>query len=228
MLLTPRIARTGKTQWISGFLNYDDANDAVEFSIDLYFHASASEAVQRLDSRLAESEFDWMYVVRNKIRVDADKARDDLEVLDKRTPWFRGVLEFTPEIHQGENSTHVSFSIHRDDIRSITVSGGGLSIAPNTTLFRRAITWVPLGSVVVWALISYRWESMQTVADGFFSSSGALVAIGGGWAELWTWVWRRRIGCQPIQPAELTTTMIIGYAFVVVGSVIWAYGNWVV
>lgn len=228
MLLRPLISPSGKTQWVSSLTNFDGPNDIVEFSFDLYFRFIESEVVQHLSKRLAESEFDWMYVVRDKIRIDADQARAELKILEKHAPWFRGVLELTPEIHQGERTTHVSISIHKDSLRSVTVSGGGFSIAPNSSLFRRLVTWVPLVSVVSWSVFSFYWESSQAAADGFFSASGAFVAVGGGWVDLWNWLWRRHAGNQPIQPGELTATMIVGFSFVLIGSTIWAYGGWLV
>ena len=225
MLLTLTTLSTGKAHWESRLKSYDNSTDVIEFSIDLYYRFLDSEALPHLSKRFEEAEFDWLSVVRGKIRIDADKARSDLSVLYENTPWFSGTLDASPEIHHGVGSTHISFTVSKQTIRSVTAFGGPFSMAANTSLFRRLVTWAPIISVAAWACVSYSWDATQTSANSLFGPSGAVVAIGGGWAEVWTWLWTRKSSNQPIHPNELTTAKIIGYAFVAIGSIIWAYGD---
>jgi hypothetical protein len=57
-----------------------------------------------------------------------------------------------------------------------------------------------------------------------FSASGAVLAIAGAWIDLWLWLWQKDASKQPIQPKELKVSMIVGYMFLAIGSLIWAYG----
>jgi len=177
---------------------------------------------------MAKAEFDWMYVYNDRIRINADVARDDFGKWGKRIPWFRGLLEIEPNIRHGEIGTNVELAVSKESIRSMTVSGGGFAVSRDSSLFRRVVTWLPLSTALAWSVLSFFWESEGIRQDGFFGYSGALVAVAGGWVDIWVWLWRRDSTKQPIQPIELATSTVLGYVFVAIGSVIWAYGHYLV
>ena len=120
---------------------------------------------------------------------------------------------------------YVRVIIERNRIRSVTVSGGEFSLAPDTTNFRRLVTWLPLAAASAWTSWSFFASGTVPPEQQIFSASGAVLAVAGAWVDLWLWLWQKDESKQPIQPKELTLSMVTGYCFLALGSGIWAYGD---
>ena len=138
MLLAPLISPSGNTQWILRYLDHQnpDTNSAVEIRFCVYGVNEKRLAIPALAQMLEKADFDWVYVENCKVRVDASAGLDALAIKQSHIPWFKGLLEIEPIIERHEENMYVRAIIERQRIRSMTVSGGEFSLAPDTTNFR--------------------------------------------------------------------------------------------
>ena len=227
MQLRPHIALSGNTQWIINNVNHEKRgrNDNVEIIFSLYGAYKDRCVMSALENLLDRADFDWIYTHQGKIRIDADADLASLEPYRRYVPWFKGLLEIEPIIDQEDDSTVVRLTVTEQQIRLATVSGADFSLGPRSGNFRRLITWMPLSAALSWSVISFLADLDVMPIDKLFSASGAVLAVSGGWLELWLWLWQRNPNKQPIQPRELTISMVFGYFFLALGSLIWAYGD---
>jgi hypothetical protein len=227
MLLVPQISQSGKTQWILHYLDHHNRN--TNSAVEIRFYVSPIKqkrlAIPALAKKLEKADFDWVYVENGKVRVDASAGLDALAIRQSHVPWFKGLLEIEPIIERNEDALYVRVIVEREHIRSVMVSGGEFSLAPDTTNFRRLVTWLPLFGAIAWTTWSYVVSKPLPPAEQVFNASGAVVAVAGAWIDLWLWLWQKDVDKQPIQPKELKVSMIAGFLFIAIGSIIWAYGS---
>ena len=226
MKVRPMIAESGKSRWNLGPIDYQNPQNNV--MVEYIFHLYAPPlptTIHFLDKLLKRADFDWMYVHNEMVRIDADAAQRSAEFY-QYVPWFLGLLEVKPVIYPDPNGdTYLHLIIEKKALRRLTVRGGKFSIHPHGSNYRRLIAWIPLTASISWSGYSFFLYFSMNTESTLFAASGALLAVSGGWIDLWLWLWQKDLDKQPIQPREFKWSMVIGYMFVALGSIIWAYGD---
>lgn len=215
---------SGYTQWQISLIDHESPknNNWLEIVIGLSAAYRDRDVLVVLTQHLEHADYDWITVHDGRIQLDAELARSSIDALC-HTPWFTGLFEVEPLVDTNEK-TVVRIRLTEKEAKLLQLKAG-ISFDKQLAFYRRLVSWTPILLATVWSIASLIIDLRETFEFQLFPPSGALLTATAAWLEVWIWLWRQDSSKQLFHGRELQFTTVIGFVFLVFGTIIWAYGG---